>query len=75
MSTPVAEPPSIGAVPTYNPLEVYTYDEVANLLKISKKSVQRLVDAGELRTVQGKRSGQVRFSSGEVLRYLYGGDL
>jgi excisionase family DNA binding protein len=56
MATKVTQEPS----PTIEPGEVYTYEEAARLLKLSRRQVRRYVEDGYLGYVQLRRGRRIR---------------
>lgn len=64
-----------GVQGVYDPLKLFTPSETAELLRISPSKLRELVSAGDLRPVRGKRGRGMVFSSGDLIDYIYGGDL
>lgn len=54
-------------------LQAFTLQDVADRLQISVRSVQRLIDQGELKTMRPREHGVlVRIPAGSLRAYIYG---
>lgn len=54
-------------------LQTFTLQDVADRLQISVRSVQRLIDQGELKTMRPREHGVlVRIPAGSLRAYIYG---
>lgn len=59
--------------PELDDLQTFTMRDVADRLQISVRSVQRLIDQGELKTMRSRGHGvPVRIPAGSLRAYIYG---